>query len=85
MYSNVVLGVENYNFEELIENYKLTKGVLLDTDLNEFDWDWLIKDFKNLIREKTKKEFPQNVFDQLIGAISAVGLSLESHRAKFYR
>tara|TARA_B100002052_G_scaffold149434_1_gene136439 strand:+ start:2912 stop:5569 length:2658 start_codon:yes stop_codon:yes gene_type:complete len=85
MYSNVVLGVENYNFEELIENYKLTKGVLLDTDLNEFDWDRLIKDFKNLIREKTKKEFPQNVFDQLIGAISAVFLSWESHRAKVYR
>ena len=32
MYSNVVLGVENYHFEELIENYKLTKGVLLDTE-----------------------------------------------------
>ena len=31
MYSNVVLGIENYNFEDLIENYKLTKGVLLDT------------------------------------------------------
>ena len=35
MYSNVVLGVENYNFEELIENYKLTKGVLLDTELDQ--------------------------------------------------
>ena len=43
MYSNVVLGVESYNFEELIENYKLTKGVLLDTDLDESDWDNLIK------------------------------------------
>jgi Phosphoenolpyruvate synthase/pyruvate phosphate dikinase len=31
MYANVVMGVESYNFEELIENYKLTKGVLLDT------------------------------------------------------
>ena len=29
MYGNVVLGVESYHFEELIENYKLTKGVLL--------------------------------------------------------
>ena len=69
MYSNVVLGVESYNFEELIENYKLTKGVLLDTDLDESGWDNLIKDFKNLVKEKTKKEFPQNVKDQLIGAI----------------
>ena len=32
MYGNVVMGVESYHFEELIENYKLTKGVLLDTD-----------------------------------------------------
>ena len=35
MYSNVVLGVEGHLFEELIDNYKLTKGVLLDTDLDE--------------------------------------------------
>ena len=85
MYSNVVLGVESYKFEELIENYKLTKGVLLDTDLDESDWDNLINDFKNLVKEKTKKEFPQNVKDQLIGAICAVFLSWESHRAKVYR
>ena len=85
MYSNVVLGVESYNFEELIENYKLTKGVLLDTDLDDSDWDNLIKDFKNLVKEKTKKEFPQNVKDQLIGAICAVFLSWESQRAKVYR
>ena len=85
MYSNVVLNVDSYNFEELIENYKLTKGVLLDTDLDENDWDALINDFKNVVKEKTKKEFPQNVFDQLYGAISAVFLSWESHRAKVYR
>ena len=85
MYSNVVLGVESYKFEELIENYKLTKGVLLDTDLNETDWDNLINDFKNVVKEKTKKEFPQNVKDQLIGAICAVFLSWESQRAKVYR
>ena len=39
MYGNVVMGVASYNFEELIENYKLTKGVLLDTELDENDWD----------------------------------------------
>ena len=85
MYSNVVLEVEAYNFEELIENYKLTKGVLLDTDLDENDWDGLIKDFKEVVKKNTKKEFPQNVFDQLSGAISAVFLSWESNRAKIYR
>jgi len=85
MYSNVVLGIDGYNFEELIENYKLTKGVLLDTDLDENDWDDLIKDFKDIVKDKTKKEFPQNVKEQLIGAISAVFLSWDSHRAKVYR
>ena len=85
MYSNVVLGIDGYNFEELIENYKLTKGVLLDTDLDEDDWDDLIKDFKDIVKDKTKKEFPQNVKEQLIGAISAVFLSWDSHRAKVYR
>ena len=85
MYGNVVMGVEGYHFEELIENYKLTKGVLLDTDLDENDWDGLIVDFKRTVKEKTKKSFPQNVFDQLLGAISAVFLSWESNRAKIYR
>ena len=47
MYSNVVLGIEGHLFEELIDNYKLTKGVLLDTDLDEEDWDGLIKNFKD--------------------------------------
>ncbi len=85
MYSNVVMGVEGYEFEELIDNYKLTKGVLLDTDLDENDLDGLIKDFKDVVRSKTKKEFPQNVFEQLFEAIGAVFLSWESNRAKVYR
>jgi len=85
MYSNVVMGVKSYYFEDLIENYKLTKGVLLDTELDENDWDGLIKDFKRVVKEKTKKQFPENVFDQLFGSISAVFLSWESNRAKVYR
>ena len=85
MYSNVVLGIESHYFEELIENYKLTKGVITDTELDEKDWDGLIKNFKDLVKKKTKKSFPQDVFEQLKGAISAVFLSWESDRAKIYR
>ncbi len=85
MYSVVVLNIENYKFEDLIENYKLTKGVLLDTDLNADDWEALISDFKELVKIETKKDFPQNVKQQLIGAISAVFLSWESKRATIYR
>ena len=85
MYGNVVMGIESYHFEELIENYKLTKGVLLDTDLDENDWDGLIEDFKRTVKEKAKKNFPQDVNEQLLGAISAVFLSWDSNRAKVYR
>ncbi len=85
MYGNVVMGVEGYYFEELIENFKLTKGVLLDTDLDENDWDGLIQDFKRTIKEKANKDFPQDVHEQLLGAISAVFLSWDSKRARVYR
>ncbi len=85
MYGNVVMGVEGYHFEELIENYKLTKGVLLDTDLDENDWDGLIVDFKRTVKEKANKDFPQDVYEQLLGAICAVFLSWDSKRAKVYR
>ena len=57
MYSNVVLGVEGYLFEELIDNQKLTKGVLLDTDLDESDWDGLIENFKELVNKEKKINF----------------------------
>ena len=43
MYSNVVLGIETHFFEELIDNYKLTKGGIQDIELNE-------KEKKNLFQ-----------------------------------
>ena len=85
MYSNVVFGIESYLFEELIENYKLTKGVIQDTELEEDDWDGLIQNFKDIVKEKRKKNFPQNVNEQLWEAISAIFLSWNSKRAKAYR
>ena len=85
MYSNVVLGIKGHLFEEMIDNYKLTKGVLLDTDLDESDWDGLIKNFKELVKKEKKIEFPQDVQKQLYGAIAAVFLSWDSQRAKIYR
>ena len=85
MYGNVVMGVDSHHFEELIENYKLTKGVLLDTELDANDWGGLIDDFKTVVKDKTNKDFPQDVYEQLLGAINAVFLSWESNRAKIYR
>ena len=85
MYSNVVLNIDYHNFEDLIENYKLTKGVILDTDLDAEDWKKLIKDFRDVIKKEINKDFPQNVHEQLWGAIGAVFQSWKNQRAKTYR
>ena len=85
MYSNVVLKIESHLFEGLMDHHKLNKGVLLDTELDQNDWDELIQRFKYLVKKETKKNFPQNVKEQLYGAIRAVFLSWESQRAKTYR
>ena len=85
MYSNVVLNIEHHNFEDLIENYKLTKGAILDTDLDAEDWKKLIKDFRDVIKKQINKDFPQNVHEQLWGAIGAVFQSWKNQRAKTYR
>ena len=85
MYSNVVLGVDHHNFEDLLENYKLTKGVTLDTDLDASDWKKLIKDYRSVIKKEIGKDFPQDVHDQLWGAVGAVFQSWRNQRAKTYR
>tara|TARA_B100000989_G_scaffold142182_2_gene105850 strand:- start:379 stop:3045 length:2667 start_codon:yes stop_codon:yes gene_type:complete len=85
MYSNVVLGIDHHNFEELIENYKLTKGVTLDTDLKADDWKKLIKNFREVIKKLANIDFPQDVYRQLWGAIGAVFQSWKNQRAKTYR
>ena len=85
MFSNVVMGVEGHLFEEMIDNFKLTKGVLQDTEIDVSDWDGLIENFKKLVKEKTGKNFPQDVNEQLIEAVSSVFRSWESQRAKTYR
>ena len=85
MYSNVVLEVDHYNFEDLLDNYKLTKGVLSDTDLKAEDWKIIISNYKDIIKKTTKKDFPQDSHEQLWGAISAVFKSWQNQRAKTYR
>jgi len=85
MYSDVVLGVDHYHFEELIEYHKEEKGVHLDTDLDADDWKELAKQFKEKTYHELGTHFPQNVKNQLWGAIGAVFGSWRIERAKVYR
>jgi len=85
MYSDVVLEVEHHHFEELLEILKEEKGYFLDTDLVSEDWEVLVGQYKDKVEQELGRPFPQNVQDQLWGAISAVFGSWMNQRAKTYR
>lgn len=85
MYSDVVLGLDHGAFEEALEIAKEDKGVHLDTDLEASDWQRLVARYQELVEEEWGRPFPQDVHEQLWGAVGAVFGSWESERAKVYR
>lgn len=85
MYSDVVLGVEHYVFEELLESLKDDNDYTLDTDLTGEDWKQLCDQFKAKVEEELGTGFPQDPKEQLWGAIGAVFKSWMNTRANTYR
>lgn len=85
MYSDVVLELDHGRFEEALEIAKEDRGYSLDTELTAADWQALVEEYKALVVELWGKPFPQDVHDQLWGAIGAVFGSWQSERAKVYR
>ncbi|MFX6266228.1 hypothetical protein ABTF63_19300, partial [Acinetobacter baumannii] len=80
--SDVVLGLDHGSFEEALEIAKEDKGYFLDTEMTAEDWRALVAEYKGLVEEQWAKPFPQDVHDQLWGAIGAVFGSWQSERAK---
>jgi pyruvate,orthophosphate dikinase len=85
MYASVVLGIEHHIFEEILEYYKENKGVILDTELSSEDLKKLIVDFTAKVERTLGKPFPQDLREQLWGAIGAVFESWMNPRAVAYR
>jgi pyruvate, orthophosphate dikinase len=85
MYSAVVLGVEHSLFEEILDTEKESKGVELDTDLDADDLKKIAMLFKDCVRKNLGRAFPEDVHEQLWGAIGAVFGSWQSPRANTYR
>src|SRR5580698_4803727 len=85
MYSDVVLGLEHAPFEEILDDEKSAKGVELDTELDAEDLKRIAGLFKKRVEKELGKPFPEDVQEQLWGAISAVFSSWQSPRAKTYR
>ncbi len=85
MFGDVVLGVDHYHFEDLLEDYKLDHSLKLDTDLTADDWKTLIPDFIEVIENQTGQPFPQDPRQQLWASIGAVFKSWTNKRAETYR
>ena len=85
MYADVVLELDHGAFEEALEIAKEDKGFSLDTELSAEDLQALVKQYKAIVAELWSKPFPQDVHEQLWGAVGAVFGSWQSERAKVYR
>ncbi|HEX7243218.1 MAG TPA: pyruvate, phosphate dikinase [Longimicrobiaceae bacterium] len=85
MYGDVVLGVRNERFEHLLEARKHARGVKEDTQLSADDLRETTAEFKDLVRETTGRDFPDDPEEQLWGAVHAVFDSWNTPRAVAYR
>jgi pyruvate,orthophosphate dikinase len=85
MYSDVVLGVDHAAFEEILDDEKDQKGVELDTDLDANDLKRIADLYKARVQKELGRPFPEDVQEQLWGAIGAVFGSWHSARANTYR
>ena len=85
MYADVVLELDHGAFEEALEIAKEDNGFTLDTEMSAEDWKTLVTTYTRLVEEQWGKPFPQDVHDQLWGAVGAVFGSWQSERAKVYR
>jgi len=85
MYGDVVLGVDHYHFEDILETVKEDKGVTLDTDMGADDWAEVVEAFKKKVKTELGEPFPQDPREQLWGAIGAVFGSWMNARANTYR
>jgi pyruvate,orthophosphate dikinase len=96
MYSDVVMekaeGIEPQDgkgirktLDEIMDDYKKSKGCKMDTDLSGADLKILADQFKKAVKRVLKKDFPDDPMEQLWGGIAAVFKSWNGKRAISYR
>ncbi len=85
MFSNVVLHIDTYYFEQLLEEKREQKGYSSDPEMTAEDWQEVIDGYKNIVKKHTRKDFPQQPKEQLFLSINAVFDSWNNQRAIVYR
>ena len=85
MFGNVVMGIDKNKFEKYLEEKKKERGVEYDSELTADDLKDLVEKFKQVYKEETGEDFPQDPMVQLKMAIEAVFKSWNNPRAITYR
>ncbi|WML40035.1 pyruvate, phosphate dikinase [Neobacillus sp. OS1-2] len=85
MFSNVVLEIDTYYFEQFLEEVREQKGYSSDPEMTAEDWQGVIAGYKGIVKKHTRKDFPQDPKEQLFLAINAVFNSWNNQRAIVYR
>ena len=85
MYGTVVLGVRDEPFEAVLAEWRARRGVENDADLGADDLRTIAGRFREIVREQSGREFPDDPREQLRLATEAVFRSWQGKRAQDYR
>ncbi|MBF0551313.1 MAG: pyruvate, phosphate dikinase [Deltaproteobacteria bacterium] len=85
MFGSVVMGVPDEPFEEVITEYRKSRGVKSDAELIAEDWKAICQRFKEIFRRYTHIDFPTDPYEQLRLSTEAVFKSWNGRRAIDYR
>lgn len=85
MYSDVVMEIPKYKFENVIEKMKKANDYKVDTELTVENLKEMIDKFKAIVLKEKKMQFPEEPKEQLILAVEAVFRSWNNSRAIVYR
>ena len=85
MFADVVKGYSKNSFERVLDKYKEEHGYKFDIDMSADDMKTIAFKFKDIYKELSGVEFPQDPKEQLIEAVTAVFRSWNNERAIYYR
>ena len=85
MFGKTVLGIEGEHFSQAMDAAKVARGVTNDLGLDGGDLKALVEEFKEIVRNHSGRDFPQDPREQLDLAVQAVFESWNTDRARLYR
>ncbi len=85
MFGEVSMRVDMEHFDEVFDAQKAKRKAKLDTDLTAEDLQVIIAEYKKIIKKHAKRDFPQDVREQLIMSRDAVFNSWWAPKASYYR